>query len=146
MNWLQEIETTGFGRALLVFFGTYEAFSAVALLGPVAWTVALARRAYRLELSGELDPKYVYANRMVGLHCGLLALLCALGASSDGSAPVLILVGVAAISGARALARWGYRDLLFRAFGVAPERSLRKALFNLALLAIVVLVSFKRQS
>ena len=138
------LEPTLIGLFTLAAFAAYEAFSAVVLLGPEAWARALAAKVYKLDLSGELDPKYLFVNRMLGLHCAQLALACTLSLALGGTAAVVVLTGLAAISAGRALARWSYRGLLFRAFRVAPERSKRKALFNLALLAVIVLLSLRR--
>jgi hypothetical protein len=132
------------GKLVLASFAGYEAFSAVILLGPEAWAIGAAKRLYKLDLAGELDPKYLFVNRMLGLHCGTLALACVLGLAAGGTAASVVLVALAAISAGRALVRWRFRDLLFRAFRVAPERSQRKALFNLALVVIIVLLSFSR--
>jgi hypothetical protein len=139
---MTSLEPTLIGKLTLAAFAAYEGFSAVVLLGPDRWALAVARRVYKLDLSGELDPKYLFVNRMLGLHCAQLALACALSLWLGGTAATVALVALAAISAGRALARWRFRELLFRGFRVAPERSHRKALFNLALVAIIVLLSF----
>lgn len=138
------LELTAIGRILLLLFALYEALSAVALLGPIAWTRALAVRAYRIELPPVLDPRHEWASRMVGLHSGQVALACLLALWAGGTAEIVAMAGVLALSLGRALARWGHRGLLARAFAVSPERSLRKALFNLALVAIILALSFAR--
>lgn len=137
------LEPTLIGKLTLAGFAAYEGFSAVLLLGPEVWAITAARKLYKLDLSGELDPKYLFVNRMLGLHCGQLAVACVLSLWLGGTAAVVTLTALAAISAGRALARWRFRDLFFRAFRVAPERSHRKALFNLALLAVIVLLSFR---
>src|SRR5579872_7027323 len=92
------LEPSLVGKLVLASFAAYETFSAVVLLGPEAWTLIAAKRLYKLDLAGELDPKYLFVNRMLGLHCGTLALTCVLGLAAGGSAATVVLVALAAIS------------------------------------------------
>jgi hypothetical protein len=142
---LLTLELSPVGRVLLAAFAAYEGIAAVVLLGPLPWMRAVARRAYGLDLGSELDPKYELANRMVGLHSGQLSLVTALGAGAGGAPGAIVAISVAALSLGRALARWKLRALLERAFGVTPERSFRKALFNLALAVIFILAGFRHR-
>jgi hypothetical protein len=140
---MTSLAPTLIGKLMVVSFAAYEGFSAGILLGPERWARSAATRIYKLDLSGDLDPKYLFVNRMLGLHCGQLALACILSLWLGGTAITVALLALAGISAGRALVRWTFRDLLFRAFKVAPERSYRKALFNLALVVVIVLLSFR---
>lgn len=106
----------------------------------------LAGVLYALKIPENLDPRYEYIWKPLGAFAVWVAVFCFRGVwgaqSNDTQYQRFLVWALAGLYVARALQRWVYRDLFFRAFGVPFKRSLFNIAFNLALAFLMVNFSF----
>lgn len=126
-----------FSHLLIAAFCAYHLVTGLVLVGPTRLTRAVAARFYGMQLPEELDARYEFANKALGVYSIHIAFLGALGLWIGGTALTAILCSFLVLSLLRVLERWHYRHLLATAFGLPVERTVTKTGLNFFLVALL---------
>ena len=110
----------------------------------VGLTRKIAGRLYQLSLPEVLDPRYEYALKAMGFYALTIALICLLPFGfEDPGFESAILCTMAFLLFVRALGRFFYRDLAFRAFGISWQRSRINVIFNILFTGLLLTVAYR---
>lgn len=133
--------------SIFVAFVFYHLAVGLPAILSLSLTRKIARKLYRLDLPENMDPRYEYALKALGFYALTIAAI-SVGPllHPDPAVEAFLLAALAGLLILRALGRFFYRDLLYRAFAITWRRSRWNVFFNLIVAGLMIALALQIQA